>query len=425
MHLWFTAVLLMAGCSTMSATHEGTSAMPEGFNVLDFGAVGDGITDNTAAFQSALDAAAESANGVVNAPSGRYRFDGRLVFPAAVSLVGDWQSVPSHEGWDGVSVPVKNTVLLPVGDRGQADAGAFIQLNANCTLRGVSIFYPEQNRDGEPAVYPYAISMRGNNPAVLDVELVNPYQGIDARSNQRALIRNVHGQPLRMGIYVDQVYDIGRIENVHWNPYWSQDGELLRWMLDHGEAFVFGRTDWHYVLNTFCFGYRYGYRFIRTEDGYCNGNFLGIGADRCLVAVQVDEASETGLLITNGEFVSFDDPDPTMVVVGDENHGRIQFVNCAYWGPNNQIARIGGDGAVCFSECIFREHDRKGEGRYAIQASGGDLMVRGCTFEKNAPQIDLSPGVRRAIVTDNFVNGTVRIRIAEGVRARVEGNIGD
>lgn len=34
-----------------------------------------------------------------------------------------------------------------------------------------------------------------------------------------------------------------------------------------------------YVLNTFAFGYAVGYRFIKSPQGSCNGNFVGIGAD--------------------------------------------------------------------------------------------------------------------------------------------------
>ena len=37
-------------------------------------------------------------------------------------------------------------------------------------------------------------------------------------------MRNVTGQPLRRGILVDAIYDIGRIENVHFNPWWSNRG---------------------------------------------------------------------------------------------------------------------------------------------------------------------------------------------------------
>ncbi len=46
-------------------------------------------------------------------------------------------------------------------------------------------------------------------PAVLAVELLNPYNGIGASQNERHLIRDVHGQPLRRGLFVDTIYGIG------------------------------------------------------------------------------------------------------------------------------------------------------------------------------------------------------------------------
>ena len=104
------------------------------------------------------------------------------------------------------------------------------------------------------------------------------------RHNERHLIRDVHGQPLRRGIFVDAIYDIGRIENVHFNPWWSMKPRLFQWQQQHGEAFIFGRSDWQYVFNTFCFGYNIGYKFVQTDAGVCNGNFLGIGADDCYTA---------------------------------------------------------------------------------------------------------------------------------------------
>ena len=33
------------------------------------------------------------------------------------------------------------------------------------------------------------------------------------------------------------------------------------------EAFIFGRTDWEYVNNTFVFPVNIGYRFIETQGG--------------------------------------------------------------------------------------------------------------------------------------------------------------
>jgi hypothetical protein len=93
----------------------------------------------------------------------------------------------------------------------------------------------------------------------------------------RHYIARIQGQPINTGIYVDETYDIGRIEDVHWNPWYADDKTFMSWQLLHGRAFVFARTDWEYVLNTFAFGYAIGYHFIASSKGSCNGNFLGIG----------------------------------------------------------------------------------------------------------------------------------------------------
>ena len=106
-------------------------------------------------------------------------------------------------------------------------------------LSGVVIFYPLQKPDQKPKPYPWAVVMRGQNPAVLDVELLNPYNGIDASQNERHLIRNVSGQPLRRGIYVDAIYDIGRIENAHFNPWWSSSIRAFRLAADKWRGVYF------------------------------------------------------------------------------------------------------------------------------------------------------------------------------------------
>jgi len=381
-------------------------------NVRDFGAAGDGKTDDTAAFQKALDAAAEAEGGIVHAPRGNYLFKGHLNVPNAVTLAGLWQSVPAHNGIRNRGLPKPTddgTTFLVTEGAGSEDGPAFITLNTNSTLKGVVLYYPEQNVDDIPKPYPWAISMRGKNPAVLAVEMLNPYNGIDATHNERHLIRDVHGQPIRRGILVDHIYDIGRIENVHFNPWWSMKPKLFKWQMENGEAFIFGKSDWQYVTNTFCFGYNVGYKFIQTKSGMCNGNFLGIGADDCYTALVVEQCAPYGLLITNGEFVSFHGPDPTMIGVSENNTGSIRFVNCAFWGPCNQIAKISGAGTVGFSDCTFTQWGGKDGTRAAIQAKSGTVLVRGCEFRQDRPQIELGKDVSRAIIAENVFTGSERI----------------
>jgi len=382
------------------------------FNVRSFGAAGDGQTDDTAAFQKALDAAEKAGGGIVYAPRGNYFFAGSLNVPNAVTLAGIWQSVPAHNGLRDKGLPKPTddgTTFLITGGAGSEDGPAFITLNTNSTLKGVVLYYPQQNIDDVPKPYPWAIAMRGKNPAVLAVEMLNPYNGIDATRNERHLIRDVQGQPIRRGIIVDSIYDIGRIENVHFNPWWSMKPKLFQWQMENGEAFIFGKSDWQYVYNTFCFGYKVGYKFIKSKSGICNGNFLGIGADDCHTALVVEQCAPYGVLITNGEFVSFHGPDPTMIGVEKSNTGSIRFVNCAFWGPCNQIAKIAGTGTVGFSDCTFVQWGGKQGDRYAIQVDSGTVLIRGCEFRQNRPQIRLGENVSRAIITENLFTGSQRI----------------
>jgi len=397
------------------------------YDVRAYGARGDGKADDTAAFQRALDAAGQAGGGVVLAPRGLYFFAGHLNVPPAVTLKGIWESVPAHNGIRDRGLPKPTddgTTLLVTEGAGREDGPSFITLNTNSTLKGVVLYYPQQNENDVPKPYPWAIAMRGKNPAVLDVELLNPYSGIDATHNERHLVRNVQGQPIRRGVLVDAIYDIGRIENVHFNPWWSTKPKLFQWQMDHGEAFIFARSDWQYVLNTFCFGYHVGYRFNASKSGASNGNFLGLGADDCHTALVVEQSAPFGLLITNGEFVSFHGPDPTMIEVAKTNSGSVRFVNCAFWGPCHQIARIAGTGTVGFGDCTFTQWDAKREGRHAIQVESGTVLVRGCEFRENKPQVELKAAVRRAVITDNVVNGAVRIaNHAQGV-VRIANNAG-
>jgi Pectate lyase superfamily protein len=379
------------------------------------GIVGDGKTDNTAAVQTALDALGHAGGGTLQLGNGNFLFRGHLNIPAGVCLQGTWQSVPSHPGIrdKGFPVPTEGgTTLLVTEGRGSEAGSPFISMTNNCTLKGVVIYYPDQKPDETPAAYPYAISMHENNAAVLGVELVNPYNGINASGAHRHLIRDVQGQPIRRGIYVDAIYDIGRIENVHFNPWWCWKGVVKQFQLQHGQAFIFGRADWEYVYNTFCFGYNQGYNFIETSTGSCNGNFLGIGADDCWTAVQVDQSAVYGLLITNGEFTAFEGPNPTIVRVVAANEGAVRFVNCAYWGYRNRTADVAGKGIVGFSDCTFASWDKKVHGRAdaEIRATGGTLLVRGCSFINKRPQVDLEPGVQRAIIADNVFGSPVEIQ---------------
>jgi polygalacturonase len=81
-------VLSLACVGAAPAQEKTPAAISDQFDVRQFGAVGDGKTDDTAAFQRALDAAGKAGGGVAYAPRGNYFFAGHLNVPNAVTLAG-------------------------------------------------------------------------------------------------------------------------------------------------------------------------------------------------------------------------------------------------------------------------------------------------------------------------------------------------
>jgi hypothetical protein len=395
--------VLVAFIAVYASAQEVKPAMST-IDVRAYGAKGDGETDDTSAFQAALDAAAAAGGGAVECGIGNYLIKTHLSIPDNVTLSGVWQ-IPT--AWS----QYKGTTLLAVEGEGSEEGAPFISLGTNSTIKGITVYYPNQKPDAIKP-YPWCVAGRGgDNSSIVDCLLVNPYLGVDfgTRPSGRHYIRNLYGQPLRKGIYVDQCYDIGRIENVHFWPFWGAGpahAGAVKFMQENGEMCIFGRTDWEYVFNTFNWGYKIGYRFIQTAAGGTNGNFLGIGSDANETSVLVEASQPYGILITNGEFVAFQGKEPVEVRVESSNTGSVQFQNCAFWGPAHHIASVAGKGVVTFNNCHFQEWK---EGVPAIQVLDAPVSIIGCTFSREAPQVELAESVPSAVIMGNQMKGKVDI----------------
>ncbi|HUT57637.1 MAG TPA: hypothetical protein VNA25_07270, partial [Phycisphaerae bacterium] len=261
--------------------------------------------------------------------------------------------------------------------------------------------------------------LQGNDNTVENVTLINSYNGIRVGSegNVRHRIRSVYGCVLRRGILVDSCTDIGRIENVQFHCHWWSAKEVggdwkpvHEFMWKNCEAFIFGRTDWEYVNNTFVYPVNIGYRFVATKSGAANGHFSGIGADEAQICVKVEHIQPMGLLISNGQFVCMHGDIRTEVVVEDTCVGSVRLVNCAFWGPARQNVVSQSRSFVSLSDCYLSSQGRKqNPGLALVEADGGKLQVRGCSFGTDEPSIALRKGLQHAIVSDN--NGVAGVEI--------------
>jgi hypothetical protein len=77
------------------------------FNILDYGGVADGVTDNGAAAAMAIDAASASGGGVVYFPAGEYYFAENLYLKNGVVLRGELPALVTSAKTDGFAPPSK------------------------------------------------------------------------------------------------------------------------------------------------------------------------------------------------------------------------------------------------------------------------------------------------------------------------------
>ena len=377
------------------------------FTIKVEGAKADGATDDTAAIQNSLELAAR-AGGKVLLPPAKYLVRGSLRIPPGVTL----QGVMDSPIW---SEPLKGSVILALGGRDNEEGPALFELGHSSAVRGLTVYYPEQKpKDIHP--YAWTFHLQGHDNTVENVTLINSYNGIriGPEGNVRHRIRSVVGCVLRRGILVDACTDIGRIDNVQWHCHWWSAAEVggdwnpvHEFMWKNLEAFIFGRTDWEYVNNTFVFPVNIGYRFIGTKNGMANGQFSGIGADEAQICVKVESIQPMGLLISNGQFVCMHGDVRTEVLIENTCRGSVRLVNCAFWGPARQNVVSHSRSFVSLSDCyLSSEGRRKNPGYALVQADGGKLQVRGCSFGSDEPSIALKPGLLHAIIAENNgVNG--------------------
>jgi hypothetical protein len=400
-------------------------SMPGLVSVRDFGAVGDGKTDDTAAFQRALDEAGRLGGGIVETPTGVYMLRGRLVVRQGVTLEGVLRAPATS--------PCGST-LLTVAGRGEENGEPFITLERNATLKGLVVSYPEQS-SASPTPYPWCIRGAGDNCSVLDVLLLNPWQAVDFGTNPcgRHLIRGLNVQAIRRGIYVDRCFDIGRIEDVHIWPFWTvadPKGPWLEVTRKEGEGFIFGRSDWEYVTNSFAIGYSIGMRFIRSKDpGLGGGNYLltQSGADISDTAVLVDETqSHSGISFSNCQI--FGD-----LIVKPTNRGMVRFTGCGFFGSTSgrqgvAMARLAGAGRVSFENCSFHCIDPANKGKKLIVAESGRLSIVGCQFvtsdftSVNPIPLYLGEKVVSAIIVANEFAGRMEIENHSRGQVRIADN---
>ena len=375
--------------------YETADAFVAGFNVMDYGADPTGTTDQTKLFQQLLDSLGSRTinkgtrwndvpnGGTLYIPEGKYLIQDVLIIPKGVTIRGDWEKPVKGQ-------PIKGTILVAdnpsaIGHDCTANTAyegqSLITLQPTSAVRDINIWYPKQDPNNIVA-YPPAILFGQQNywgndyPLASNITLVNAFDGIIfSRLNGGGAPNcyGIYGAPLRRGIEIDNIAEVGRIDNVDFSPdYWagsglqgspSIDGAHKQYIANHGTAIVMRRNDWSMIGNVSAEGYNTGYRldwsaYNTTDHAAPNGNNYGMNFTNCKYGVYVAAVSDAGMMFYD-----------------------YKFTNCAY-------------------------------GFYFAPSAGGVVQIQGCQFSADSSALYApTTNTTKIIMNQSIINkGTVDIR---------------
>ena len=262
------AISAVSGSSLVGFQQAGTGAvvrtaqdkLREMVSAKDFGAVGDGVTDDTAAIQAAIDSLG-AAGGTVVVPNGmRCLIDANLTVNPNVTLKGAMTMVgsPANNAWypygslSGLILNPTATIVLKGG------AGL-----DGCLVIRKGMSFPESSSANFSGT---AVTGGGDDYFVINSMILGFAQAIYSTECQRPRIENVNID-CNAGVWLDKVYDIAYINKVHCWPFVTVATGTPVSTHRSGAGFKFTTAaDWVKVTDCFTYGYCRGFHVIDADD---------------------------------------------------------------------------------------------------------------------------------------------------------------
>lgn len=366
---------LQAGTGAIARTAQ--DKMRDTISVKDFGAKGDGVTDDTNAIKAALAAVSAIGGGIVEMPFGQYVITSTISVPPYVLLRGQsWLPDPSNGAQVfATSIYVNFGAGMAVGSGNQA-----ITLNHSSGIEGVTFYYPGQaaKTASTPVIYDWTISTPVGGSAIdnvyiRNVTLYNSYAGINASNGGRIRIENVQGDPLFTGLQMHGNFDVCYVDRIHFWNFYTQGAALETWVAANATGYSFGRVDDLQANDLFVWNVKTGFNFYGSDSGALWANIKGLTVDTAGVPINISAANQIN--ITDFQLISSAATGPGIVITGggNINFGQGQITSAASVG-----AEIGGasNATITFTGTNFNNQ----HSAVVNESSSGAVYLNGCTW---------------------------------------------
>ena len=374
--LWLcVAVLLFAGVAPAST-----------FDITSFGAVGDSVTDDGPAMQSAVDAAAVDG-GIVHVPAGTYRVATGVTVPSGVTLRGiGWRGSSSASTRKGSWILIDHTDFVPItlsGDGVGIERLAFVHNHPHIEAP----FWL-------PGGFPYTIEIVGeaaDRVRLRDLLLLNPTRGIRQKHSGEAggasglYIDGIYGQPLEHGIHLSRLAGTAFIQNVKFDTRWSTDPDVLAHMENHLRAIWIDASErlslqnvrvTHAYTGLILSGNSFGVaERVRISNFDCTPCRSGLEVLGTGVSVKVANLSYKGHTPAPWPwFITQPLPGHGIAVFGTEAELLLEGVKLSTPDAAG-IYVLGSDSVVTVDGLRIEDWDEAGQGRYALEVSQSSSQI--------------------------------------------------
>ncbi len=263
-------------------------------HVRDYGAKGDGTTNDAPAIQAAINDLTAKGGGVLLFGAKTYRIASAITLSTvAVKLQGQG-FVEGPSPGNGTWLKVDATGFTPITFSGTAARGGGI-----ADIAFFQAHTATQNASWAPTNYDYLIRIQDCQGGVdiHNVFLCSINKGIYCDNSGRLDIHRLRGQVFTTGVEIDDCFDVPRLRSIHFWPFSTTNSFVMAYTQANCDAMLFRRSDGAFIDQAFVFAARSMFRFSGGTSGVTTKFYIGQAyADFVQYGVLVEGAGTDGLI---------------------------------------------------------------------------------------------------------------------------------
>ncbi len=348
------------GQTTLIKTYKDNRYIAVTYFVTENGAVGDGITDDTAAIQATLDKAAKT-KGRVYIPAGKYRLTSQINIPAGVTLIGNF-APPTLKG----AASEEGTILI-CAETSATLRDPLIKLNDGSAISDLTVWYEGQKYE-DVKEYPYTVIQDdGESASVSNLALLNSYNGINFNSprGKKLTVENIYITAFGTGFNIVRCTDRVILENINLSPIYWINSSLTEKSEDFSSDLI---TDKMYEslcairIGAVSDASIYGVKIDTAKDGIVfdipsamDGSAVAslLSITNVTTAITVTSAGRYGIAFASCTFRTTDLLGSSAIKTEKGFTTSAVFNSCSFPGQPYQTVVAQGSGKLSFVNCKF------------------------------------------------------------------------